>query len=644
VSQEQQARLLEAAVEYAGRGLPVFPCRGKEPLTAHGFHDASMDIDAVVTWWQRWPQANIGIPTGAPSGLDVLDVDPRHGGLQSLEAFERKHGRLPKGPQVLTGGGGQHRYFRHLTGLRSGNGKLGDGLDVRAEGGYVIAPPSGHESGNPYRWLRPLDVELPAWPDVLADAVQRRNGPAPTVDDIIPEGKRRQAMLHVAGKLKRSGLTGDEILPTLRKLNERCRPPLDEAELESVALKTTNIEPEHLGRPAYEGPAHKLGDVVATFEQWLYLPDPTIVLVALGTVAANLLEGSPLWTLLVAPPGAGKTETLQAISSLPDVYPTAVLTEAALLSGSPNRDRAQGSKGGLLRELGDFGIVVAKDFGSVLSMRQDGRAAVLAALREVFDGAWTRHVGTDGGRTLSWSGKVGLLAGCTPTIDRHHAVMAQMGERFVLFRHRPGDRRKQALSTLRHSGKREKAMRGELAAAVQGLFADGLPREPRELSEDEEEQVAALASFVATCRSAVERDAYSREIELVPDEEAPTRLAGELERLLSGLDVLGLKRERAFDVVGRVARDSMPALRAQLLDVLGAAGPPRKTTEIAEEVGYPTSTTRRTLEDLTAHGIATRHSQGEGKADLWALTDTVREELRNLSLFSFFCTERDLSE
>jgi hypothetical protein len=392
---------------------------------------------------------------------------------------------------------------------------------------------------------------------------------------------------------------------------------------------------------AYEGPARALSEVVETFESWLYLPDSTIVLVALATVAANLLEGSPLWTLLVAPPGAGKTETLQAISSLPDVYPTAVLTEAALLSGSPNRERAKGAKGGLLRELGDFGIVVAKDFGSVLSMRHDGRGEVLAALREVFDGAWTRHVGTDGGRTLSWSGKVGLLAGCTPTIDRHHQVMAQMGERFVLFRHRPGDRRQQALSTLRHSGKREKAMRGELAQAVRGLFASGLPRQPRELSDEEAEQIAALASFVTLCRSAVERDAYSREIELVSDAEAPTRLASELERLLAGLDALGLDRKHALEVVGRAARDSMPALRAQLLDVLGVAGGPITTSAVAEEVGYPTQTARRALEDLTAHGVVMRYPQGKGKADLWALDTVAKDDLRNLSRFSFFYSEGD---
>jgi DNA-binding transcriptional ArsR family regulator len=264
-------------------------------------------------------------------------------------------------------------------------------------------------------------------------------------------------------------------------------------------------------------------------------------------------------------------------------------------------------------------------------MRHDGRAAVLAALREVYDGAWTRHVGTDGGRTLHWQGKVGLLAGCTPTIDRHHAVMAIMGERFTLFRHRPGERREQALSALSHTGRREKAMRSELADAVRALFADGFPRQPRELADDETEFLATLASFVATCRSPVERDPYRREIELVPDEEAPTRLAVALERLLAGLDAIGIDRTRALRLVARVGRDSMPALRANLIDGLQDASAPRSTTEIAETVGYPTSTTRRALEDLTAHGVVVRYPQGEGKADVWRLADEARVSLEALS-------------
>jgi hypothetical protein len=167
-----------------------------------------------------------------------------------------------------------------------------------------------------------------------------------------------------------------------------------------------------LGTPVTPGVT--LASVIATYTKWLYMPDPGGVEVTLATVAANLMPGDPLWLLLVGPPGSGKTEDLNPLSGLPHVQVASTLTEAALLSGTPAREKAKGAEGGLLRKIGEFGILICKDFGSILSMHRESRAAVLAALREIYDGSWTRHLGTDGGRTLAWAGKIGMLAGCNP--------------------------------------------------------------------------------------------------------------------------------------------------------------------------------------------------------------------------------------
>jgi len=368
------------------------------------------------------------------------------------------------------------------------------------------------------------------------------------------------------------------------------------------------------GEPA---PPATVADVVAAYRRWLHLPDLTPLLAVLGAVAANRLEGDPVWLLVVGPPGGGKSELLGGLTQLPDVHPAATLTEAALLSGTPKKE-SQGARGGLLRVIGDFGLIVCKDFGSVLSMHRDARAAVLAALREVFDGSWTRHVGTDGGRTLHWSGKVGLIAGCTPTIDRHHAVMGAMGERFILVRLPEADGSEQARRALAHAGK-ERAMRAELSEAVAGLFSTTGHATLQPLTDEETDQLVSLSSLIVRCRSAVERDGYSREVELIPDPEAPTRLIVVLERLFSGLLTIGVDRPTAWQVVGSAALDSMPALRRSVLGCLHGQDE-LPTSQVAEGVGYPRSTTERALEDLVAHGIADAHRHGQGKATTWSLT------------------------
>jgi hypothetical protein len=357
-------------------------------------------------------------------------------------------------------------------------------------------------------------------------------------------------------------------------------------------------------------------DTRAVFRKWLHLPDTGALDAVLGSVAANRIKGDPVWLLLVGPPGGGKSEILNAISDLEDAHPAGTLTEASLLSGTPKREHADTARGGLLRNIGDFGIIVAKDFGSVLSMNRDARSQLLAALREVYDGSWTRHVGTDGGRTLAWKGKVGLVGGCTPTIDRHHAVMGAMGERFVLYRLPEVDPDIQARQALGHAGK-ETQMRMELSSAVQTLL-ENAGAQPRPLDESEKTRLVGLATLVVRARSAVERDSYSREIELVPGPEAPTRIIIVLDRMLAGLDAIGVERADAWNVVTKCALDSVPALRLSVLYALKDGQ--IDTNDIAGKVRHPSSTTRRALEDLTAHNLVEQERQGEGKAHLWSLS------------------------
>ena len=179
---------LEAALSMARDGLAVLPlhtplaggcsCRkrqdctaaGKHPRTSHGLNDASRDEETIRGMWEQWPDANVGARTG--NGVIVLDIDADKNGFESLQALSAEIGPLPQTRTAKTGGGGEHRYFSAPAGIeiRNSAGRLGDGLDVRGDGGYVVAPPSLHVSGSHYEWTGDIAAvaQLPeAWIDVL---------------------------------------------------------------------------------------------------------------------------------------------------------------------------------------------------------------------------------------------------------------------------------------------------------------------------------------------------------------------------------------------------------------------------------------------------------------------------------------------
>jgi len=167
-------------------GRPECPSPGKHPrLPWERWRQQRATVDDVRRWWRRWPRANVGVVTGAVSGVIVLDIDPRNGGDRSLEDLEAGYGSLPATVEADTGGGGRHLYFRH-PGRAIVPRPIAPGLDLKGDGGLIVAPPSLHPSGATYRWApgcRPDDVELataPAWvlalggDGGLADAPPRR--------------------------------------------------------------------------------------------------------------------------------------------------------------------------------------------------------------------------------------------------------------------------------------------------------------------------------------------------------------------------------------------------------------------------------------------------------------------------------------
>lgn len=232
---------LNAALRYAGTGRHVLPVDGKVPLTLHGVKDATTDEEEILQWYTRWPKAGVAIATGSRSGLVVLDVDGSYG-EESLAILEGKHGKLPATLESRTGGGGRHIFFSFRDGQHSkcSAGKLGRGLDVRGDGGYVVAPPSRHESGRCYEWLNSLDAApLPAWlVPLICDPAKSEITPKSAQSDApkIREGQRNTALMSLAGTMHRRGMAPEAILAGLLAENQaRCEPPLSEAEVRRIA-------------------------------------------------------------------------------------------------------------------------------------------------------------------------------------------------------------------------------------------------------------------------------------------------------------------------------------------------------------------------------------------------------------------------
>ncbi len=237
-----------AALGYAAQGWSVIPIepRGKRPLVGwREFQYRRADPAQIDAWFGRWPEANVGIVTGRVSGLVVIDVDAQHGGLESLQALKASQQLTVPTVEAVTGGGGRHFYLAHPRRPLSNRVALLPGIDLRADGGCVVAPPSRHPSGRRYAWVSgraPGQVQLAALPEAIGEQAQRaeRAGHPPAywralIQQGIPEGRRNNTLASLAGHLLRRGVDLDVTLELLLAWNRtHCRPPLPDEEVVSV--------------------------------------------------------------------------------------------------------------------------------------------------------------------------------------------------------------------------------------------------------------------------------------------------------------------------------------------------------------------------------------------------------------------------
>ncbi len=364
----------------------------------------------------------------------------------------------------------------------------------------------------------------------------------------------------------------------------------------------------------------QLEDVLA---KWLLIKDKWIIKVVAGIVIANKLQGDPVWLFIVAASGGTKTELIRGLNKIDGIYPISDLTPQTFLSGEKGNKNASL----LLRLPAESTILTYKDFTTVLTMHRDKRHAILSQLREIYDGYYRKEFGT--GETKTWEGKMGFIAGVTSVIDNHQGIFQVLGERFIQYRPEQPDPIKLAKKAMSNSGG-EKPMREE----IQNAFADfmsgiKIPEETELISEEYKDQIANLASFCVRARSGVIREGYSsREIELIPDSEMPTRLAKQLITMASAFALIGnTTPEEDYELVYKIGMDSLPHKRKKTLETLLQASDELETAEVATEIGYPTNSTRRILEDLHGLRLVERKHEGQGYADKWRISSNAKELL-----------------
>lgn len=241
--------IVEAALSYAARGWCVVPLNGKVPFLEDWPRVASTDIDTIHSWFHEYPRANLGIVTGSRSGIFVFDVDGDKG-EQTLRDLETINGKLPETYEVETSRG-RHLYFIQPLGVRTktqaSGPEIGINLDVRGDGGQVVAPPSVHpETKKVYKVRKNIaPVNAPKW---LLDLVSAERKRGPLDDNLIPEkvrsGKRNQEMTRIAGKLRRQGFVAEEMLQCMLSVNaQRFLPPLKEDEVRTIANSIAKKNP-----------------------------------------------------------------------------------------------------------------------------------------------------------------------------------------------------------------------------------------------------------------------------------------------------------------------------------------------------------------------------------------------------------------
>lgn len=364
-------------------------------------------------------------------------------------------------------------------------------------------------------------------------------------------------------------------------------------------------------------------------QKWLLVPDTGIIKLLCALVISMQFDKKPVWTMIIAPSGGGKTEFLNGLLLLDTIFELSTITPQTFLSGMPGRNDAS-----LLPKV-DGKIVVMKDFTSIISMNRDARSEIMGQLREIHDGRYKKVFGN--GQTRDWKGKMGLICASTQAIDIFQQENTHLGERFINYRIVMPDRKEVAYKSLQnddHYIEMQKDIQQLFYAFFKDIDMENIDQAVK-LPDDVIQILIDLSDFCTRARSGVIRDRDSKKtVIFVPAAEMPGRMINNLSSIASGLAAVnkdGKLTEVDMKIVYKCALDSIPATNRMVALELAKADE-RTTADIATSLGYPTAAIRIYLENLSLLKVSTRikasDSEEGGTGDRWSIKKEFKELLQ----------------
>jgi len=607
--------------EYVKLGFGVIPIvkETKRPcIGIKGFLTAKPSAGDVAAWQEEFPHANVAIITGRVSGIIVVDVD----GPEGKEALKGKY--LPVTWIAESGrvGGGWHYYFKLPADAPSIRTQVGflHHVDIRGELGYVVAPPSIHATGKPYTWVYKDDVEmaeLPAWIYEKMRKADKPSTPEPNwVDKAllgVVKGERNDMATRLAGFYLQKGFAEKDVTTLLIGWNQKNEDAASftDSEIATVVRSIASKEASIQKRNCVPITIEQCRDV---FQKWLYYEDPTVIDVALAIVAATYYAGDPVWMMFIGAGSSGKTELMRALAGYKDVVMIEDMTPAVFASGLPK------VKGVLEHLVGEKRTFILQDFACILSMGYDDRNKLINQLRQIYNGRRVWEWGS-GKKRFEWWGKINMISGCTPDIERTGHNMAELGERFLSFR-------VPTVSVITRAAmcKKAKEMEGkeiqarnEMADAAHGCLDYAKLHNDFDvvvIDDGISKWLDSLIDITTILRSTVRRDGYRRDIvEYAPQPEGPGRMYKACRVLLKGIAYIRGHKEidvEDYAIIAKICLDSIPSVRR---DVLAAICKDPERGIIAKRVAtlssyHSTENVGYHLGDLVALGVCDRRLAG----------------------------------